>query len=203
MCRRLVRGVHGLRGAIRVEVLTDDPEKRFAAGSVLHREGSERPADDRLGRTGCGRPGLAGAVRRDPRPERSGFAARRLSRGGRRPGPRARPRRVLLARGRRDRCPRRGRRGARDRSRRLSRGRDRGVRGGRRPVRAVRSPGGPRLHPRVRTASGRDRGRRRSPRPAAAAATGADSRGPADALRRRRNNRRTAGGTSAPRGTAA
>jgi len=39
----LVRGVHGLRGAIRVEVLTDDPEKRFAAGSVLHREGTEDP----------------------------------------------------------------------------------------------------------------------------------------------------------------
>jgi 16S rRNA processing protein RimM len=39
----LVRGVHGLRGAIRVEVLTDDPEKRFATGSVLHREGSQDP----------------------------------------------------------------------------------------------------------------------------------------------------------------
>jgi 16S rRNA processing protein RimM len=39
----LVRGVHGLRGAIRVEVLTDDPEKRFAAGSVLQREGSDVP----------------------------------------------------------------------------------------------------------------------------------------------------------------
>ena len=30
----LVRGFHGLRGAVRVEVLSDDPE-RFAAGSVL------------------------------------------------------------------------------------------------------------------------------------------------------------------------
>ncbi len=39
----LVRGVHGLRGAVRVEVLTDDPEKRFAAGSVLHREGADDP----------------------------------------------------------------------------------------------------------------------------------------------------------------
>jgi 16S rRNA processing protein RimM len=39
----LVRGVHGLRGAVRVEVLTDDPEKRFAPGSVLHREGAEAP----------------------------------------------------------------------------------------------------------------------------------------------------------------
>jgi 16S rRNA processing protein RimM len=39
----LVRGVHGLRGAVRVEVLTDRPEERFRAGGVLHREGSEAP----------------------------------------------------------------------------------------------------------------------------------------------------------------
>lgn len=39
----LVRGVHGLRGAVRVEVLTDRPEERFAIGSVLHREGSDEP----------------------------------------------------------------------------------------------------------------------------------------------------------------
>lgn len=38
----LVRGVHGLRGAVRVEVLTDRPAERFAPGSVLHPEGSER-----------------------------------------------------------------------------------------------------------------------------------------------------------------
>jgi 16S rRNA processing protein RimM len=37
----LVRGVHGLRGAVRVEVLTDRPEQRYAVGSVLHREGSD------------------------------------------------------------------------------------------------------------------------------------------------------------------
>jgi 16S rRNA processing protein RimM len=35
----LVRGVHGLHGAVRVEVLTDRPEDRFAPGAVLHREG--------------------------------------------------------------------------------------------------------------------------------------------------------------------
>jgi len=40
----LVRGVHGLRGAVRVEVLTDRPEERFVPGAVLHREGG----DDRL-----------------------------------------------------------------------------------------------------------------------------------------------------------
>ena len=39
----LVRGVHGLRGAVRVEILTDRPEQRYAVGSVLHREGSDEP----------------------------------------------------------------------------------------------------------------------------------------------------------------
>lgn len=40
----LVRGVHGLRGAVRVEILTDRPEFRYAPGQVLHSEG----ADDSL-----------------------------------------------------------------------------------------------------------------------------------------------------------
>jgi 16S rRNA processing protein RimM len=39
----LVRGVHGLRGAVRVEVLTDRPEERFVPGAVLYREGEEAP----------------------------------------------------------------------------------------------------------------------------------------------------------------
>ena len=39
----LVRGVHGLHGAVRVEILTDRPEQRYAVGSVLHREGSADP----------------------------------------------------------------------------------------------------------------------------------------------------------------
>jgi 16S rRNA processing protein RimM len=38
-----VRGLHGLNGAVRVEVLTDRPEARFALGSVLHIEGDARP----------------------------------------------------------------------------------------------------------------------------------------------------------------
>jgi len=38
----LVRGVQGLRGTVRVEVLTDWPE-RFEPGSVLFREGEGRP----------------------------------------------------------------------------------------------------------------------------------------------------------------
>jgi 16S rRNA processing protein RimM len=35
----LVRGLHGLRGGVRVEVLTDDPA-RFEAGSLVYPEGS-------------------------------------------------------------------------------------------------------------------------------------------------------------------
>lgn len=38
-----VRGLHGLNGAVRVEVLTDHPEVRFAEGRVLYREGDARP----------------------------------------------------------------------------------------------------------------------------------------------------------------
>ena len=38
----LVRGIHGLRGAVRLEVLTDDPG-RFDAGSELFLEGSDEP----------------------------------------------------------------------------------------------------------------------------------------------------------------
>jgi len=38
-----VRGLHGLNGAVRVEVLTDRPVDRFAAGNVLHVEGDARP----------------------------------------------------------------------------------------------------------------------------------------------------------------
>jgi 16S rRNA processing protein RimM len=39
----LVRGVHGLHGAVRVEILTDKPEDRYAVGRVLYREGSDEP----------------------------------------------------------------------------------------------------------------------------------------------------------------
>jgi 16S rRNA processing protein RimM len=38
----LVRGAQGLRGVLRVEVLTDD-ERRFEPGSILHLEGSAAP----------------------------------------------------------------------------------------------------------------------------------------------------------------
>jgi 16S rRNA processing protein RimM len=38
----LVRGVHGMHGVVRVEILTDRPEDRYAPGSVLYPEGSDR-----------------------------------------------------------------------------------------------------------------------------------------------------------------
>ncbi|CAN5867419.1 ribosome maturation factor RimM [soil metagenome] len=37
-----VRGLHGLRGVLRVEVLTDSPQ-RFEPGSVVYAEGSSQP----------------------------------------------------------------------------------------------------------------------------------------------------------------
>jgi 16S rRNA processing protein RimM len=39
----LVRGYHGVRGGLRVEVLTDDPGARFAPGSRLYPEGAPEP----------------------------------------------------------------------------------------------------------------------------------------------------------------
>jgi 16S rRNA processing protein RimM len=39
----LVRSIHGLRGVVRVEVLTDRPEERFAPGSTLFVERSNTP----------------------------------------------------------------------------------------------------------------------------------------------------------------
>ena len=51
----LVHGLHGLRGAVRVEVLSDDPE-RFAVGSVLFVEGDDQPLT--IAWTGPAKPGL-------------------------------------------------------------------------------------------------------------------------------------------------
>jgi 16S rRNA processing protein RimM len=61
----LVRGLHGLRGGVRVEVLSDDPE-RFRVGSVLHAEGD--PAPLTIGWVQADGPGLL--VRFDERPTR-------------------------------------------------------------------------------------------------------------------------------------
>ncbi|MFV2062672.1 MAG: ribosome maturation factor RimM [Chloroflexota bacterium] len=38
----LVRGLHGLRGAVRIEILSDDPT-RFGVGSVVYAEGEAQP----------------------------------------------------------------------------------------------------------------------------------------------------------------
>ncbi|MBP1704502.1 MAG: rimM [Chloroflexi bacterium] len=38
-----MRGLHGVHGAVRLEVLTDRPAERFRPGQVLHREGSDEP----------------------------------------------------------------------------------------------------------------------------------------------------------------
>lgn len=51
----LVRGLHGLRGAVRVEVLSDEPS-RFAVGSVLYVEADDRPLT--VAWTGPAKPGL-------------------------------------------------------------------------------------------------------------------------------------------------
>jgi 16S rRNA processing protein RimM len=51
----LVRGLHGLRGAVRVEVLSDDPD-RFAPGSVLYADGEGEPLT--VAWTGPTSPGL-------------------------------------------------------------------------------------------------------------------------------------------------
>jgi 16S rRNA processing protein RimM len=51
----LVRGLHGLGGAVRVEVLSDDPD-RFAVGSVLFAEGDDSPLT--IAWSGPAKPGL-------------------------------------------------------------------------------------------------------------------------------------------------
>lgn len=61
----LVRGLHGLRGAVRIEVLSDEPE-RFAVGSVLYAEGNDLPLT--VSWTGPAKPGLL--VRFDGLPTR-------------------------------------------------------------------------------------------------------------------------------------
>ena len=38
----LVRGLRGLRGQVRIELLTDSPEERFPVGATLYREGTTR-----------------------------------------------------------------------------------------------------------------------------------------------------------------
>jgi 16S rRNA processing protein RimM len=51
----LVRGLHGLLGAVRVEVLSDDPD-RFAIGSMLFVDGDDEPLT--VAWTGESKPGI-------------------------------------------------------------------------------------------------------------------------------------------------
>jgi len=62
----LVRGVHGLRGAVRVEILTDSGD-RFAPGNVVYPEGSDR----RLTVVSAQRDGPGLLVRFDELPDRN------------------------------------------------------------------------------------------------------------------------------------
>ena len=81
----LVRGIHGLRGAVRLEVLTDDPA-RFEPGAQLFAEGSDEPLTvDWSQEDG---PGIL--IRFRERPDRAAVEplARQLPRGARRRPPR-------------------------------------------------------------------------------------------------------------------
>lgn len=53
----LVRTAHALRGRLRVEVLTDRPEERFALGATLYREGDDEPLTVTDGRPVADGPG--------------------------------------------------------------------------------------------------------------------------------------------------
>ena len=139
----LVRGLHGLRGAVRVEVLSDDPD-RFEVGSVLHLDGEDDAAHRRLGpgrRPRHPRP-LPRAA--DPRVGRG--PARTLPRGARRPR-RSPDDHVLLARARGHPGRDDERRGARSRGGRLPRRRRRGARRPRRAARRGARPGRRHDHP--------------------------------------------------------
>ena len=71
---------HGLRGEVIVEVRTDDPDARFAPGSVAgHRPGRARAADG--GRVALALRAAAGPRSRGGRPDRGRGAARHAARG--------------------------------------------------------------------------------------------------------------------------
>ena len=119
---------HGLRGDVTINVRTDEPERRFAAGSVLRVRGARGVGPTPVDRADGGEHalalvGAAGPLRGDPRPHRRRGRARAPA-ARRRPGRRVArgPRRVLRppagrARGVRPRR-RRARRGHRPRARR-------------------------------------------------------------------------------------
>ena len=113
----LVRGVHGLNGAVRAEVLTDRPEDRFVAGAVLYREGDDRPLTIASAEAVADGPAGGSASARSPRATPPTRCAAPISRSVVRPDEDLGPRRVLLARGHRRAGPRRRRRPSSARSR--------------------------------------------------------------------------------------
>ena len=182
----LVRGVHGLNGAVRAEVLTDRPQDRFVVGGVLFREGDARPLTIAAAEEIVDGPGWRLRFRevtsRDAADTLRGaylesvvVPDQDLARGH-----------LLLARGHRLCRPRHGRDRPRDRARHLPDRRDRGLHGRRQPVRQLRPARRSRVHPGLRAAPWRDRRRRRVARPAAATIAGvgprpAEGAAPADA----------------------
>ena len=123
----LVRGLHGLRGAVRVEVLTDKPEQRYRPGAVLYREGSADPLTIASAEAVADGPGWR--LRFDEITTREAADTLRnayLEIGGT-PGRGTGTRRGVLARGRRNDRPRRRRRRPRRRPGRLPGRRERGL----------------------------------------------------------------------------
>ena len=109
----LVRGLRGLRGHVRVELLTDTPEERFGVGATLYREGSTRGADHRrVRRPSPTGPAGGSASRRHPSRE-AAEALRDLYLEIDKPDEPREPGRWLLPRARGARRPRHDRRGAR------------------------------------------------------------------------------------------
>ncbi len=163
----LVRGVHGLHGAVRVEVLTDRPDDRFVPGAVLFREGEPRPLTHRRAREAVA-DGPGWRLRFREIATRDGADTLRGA--------------YLEAAVRPDGDLARGAYYWHEVIGATVRGVDGAELGTvqdiyrvaenevfvveRRAVRELRPAGGPRLHPDLRAAPGRDRGRRRRARPA-------------------------------------
>ncbi len=165
----LVRGVHGLRGAVRVEVLTDRPEQRFRPGVVLYREGDATPLTIASAEAVQDGPGWRLRFEEVTSREAADTLRGAYLETEVRPRGRSRAWRGLLARGRRRHRDRYRRHGPGHRPGHLSRRRDRGLHRAWRALRHVRPARRPRVHPDLRPEARRDRRRRRGPGPATAA----------------------------------
>ena len=167
----LVRGVHGLRGAVRVEVLTDRPEERFAPAPSCIARATTRPLTIAVGRgrSPTARAGGSASARSDRAtpPTRCAAPISRRSSGPTRTSRAATYywHEVVGAHG-----PRHRRTRARARSSDIYRVGETEVYVVAAARSAVRPAGRPRLHPDLRAAPRRDRRRRRRARPARAEA---------------------------------